>query len=275
MPMHGNELHPEIASEIIAQVRSGDYSRFLAIQLAPRDKRAALYALTAFHCEIAAIVDKVSEPMIGHIRLAWWREALAELLAGAPPRQHPVTLALAPVLANAPNLATDLNAMLDARGAALEDQAFADEPSWLAYLDGTVGALHRAWAWVLDADAALRQQDAIAQQARICATIAALRAIPHMAGRGKLHLPAQLLVAQGLSSLTASDTLNIMVLSLLTPLLAKERHVRLGGALRPLDGAMAIHRYAGNRLLKASGSPYHAKCSKLGHVLAVVYFTYL
>lgn len=275
MAMHGMTFQPEIASEIIAQVRSGDYQRFLAIQLAPREKRAALYALTAFYCEIAAIVGKVSEPMMGHIRLAWWREALAEMATGAPPRQHPVTLVLAPVLADIPSLANDLNAILDARGAALEDQVVADEPAWLAYLDGTVGALHRAWAWVLDAKAAQRQRDAIAQQARICATIAVMRDIPHMAGRGKLPLPAQLLAAHGLSSLNASDALNTMVISQVAPLVAKERHVRLGRALRPLDGVMAIHRYAGNRLLKARGSPYHSKYSRLGNVLAVVYFTYL
>lgn len=273
MRMHGNELQPQIASEIIAQVRELDYVRFLAIQLAPRDKRAALYALTAFYCEISAIADKVSEPMIGHIRLAWWREAVAEMLAGAKPRHHPVKLALAPLLANAPSLADDLNAMLDAAGTELENAVFADEAVWLAHADGSAGALHRAWARVLDETAAQNQQAAIHEQARICAMIEALRSIPRMASRGHMRLPPELLAAHALTSLAPSEALNSMVLSVLSPILAKGGCARLTGALRPLDGLMALQRYVGNRLLKATGNPYQARFSKLGQVWAVVKFT--
>lgn len=270
MRMHGNTLQPEVAFEIIAQVRSGDYKRFLAIQLAPKDKRAALYALTAFHCEIAAIADKVSEPMIGHIRLAWWREAVKEMVSGAKPRHHQVTLALAPVLTDAPELLDALNAMLDARGAELEHAGFADEAAWQAHADGAVGTLHRAWAWVLDADAAQRQQDAIVQQARICAMIAALRAIPHMATRGTMRLPPQALATHALSSLAPSTALNSMVLSALMTILANGRSTCLGGALRPLDGVMSLHRYAGRGLMRGGGNPYQPRLSKLGQVWTIL-----
>ena len=87
--------------DLVEQVRSGDYHRFLAIQLAPCAKRWALYAIVAFHIEIAIIAEIVSEPLIGHIRLAWWREALEEIEAGKLPRSHPVVLALAQVFAQA------------------------------------------------------------------------------------------------------------------------------------------------------------------------------
>lgn len=273
MRMHGNELQPRIASEIIAQVRAGDYARFLAIQLAPRDKRAALYALTAFQCEISAIADKVSESMIGHIRLAWWREAVAEMAAGATPRHHSVTLALAPLLASMPSLADDVDAMLDAVGAELEEAVFTDEAAWLAYADGNAGALHRAWARVLDATAAQNQQDAIRKQARICAMIEALHRIPRMASRGHMRLPPELLAAHGLSSLAPSEALNSMVLSALSPILAKGGCPRLTGALRPLDGVMAVYRQTATRLGRAGGNPYRLRLSKLGQVWAVLKFT--
>jgi phytoene synthase len=260
-------------AEIIAQVRVADYERFLAIQLAPKAKRAALYALTAFHCEMAAICDKVSEAMIGHIRLAWWREAVAEMLAGASPRHHPVTLALAPLLADARGLADDLNAIIDARASELEDVAFADEAAWQAYVEGTVGALHRAWAWVLDEKAAADKAATIRAQADSCALIAALRDIPRMAVRGAVRLPPEPVVAHGLSSLAPSDALNAMVLSVLATHLAKHSHARLGGAMRPLDGILILQRYAGRGLQRSGGNPYLLRLGKLGQVWAILKLT--
>ena len=44
-------------------------------------------ALFALDLEFGAIVASTTEPMIGEIRLAWWREALEGLDAGAVPAQ--------------------------------------------------------------------------------------------------------------------------------------------------------------------------------------------
>lgn len=268
--MHGNELQPEIASEIIAQVRAADYEHFLAIQLAPKDKRAALYALTAFAGEIAAIADKVSEPMIGHIRLAWWREAVAEMVAGATPRQHPVTLALSPVLRTHPELVEDLHAMLHARGVALEEAILTDAAAWTTHAEGMVSALHRAWARVLDARQAAAQASEIQEQANICALIQALREIPRMSALGVTHLPPELLAANAISSLAPSVALNGMVLAALEPLLAADSRTRLRGALRPLDGVLALRCYTGRRLQRVGGNPYLLRLSRLGQVWVIV-----
>lgn len=271
--MHGNKPQPQIATEITTQVRAGDYEHFLAIQLAPKDKRAALYALTAFHCEISAIADKVSEPMMGHIRLAWWREAVAELAVAAPPRQHPVTLALAPVLRTHPELVEDLHAMLHARGAALEEVILADAAAWAMYVEGTVTALHRAWARVLDTRQATAQAADIQEQANICALIQALREIPRMAALGVTHLPPDLLAANAISSLAPSAALNGMVLSALQKLLATDSRTRLRGALRPLDGVLALRYYTGRRLQQVGGNPYRLRLSRLGQVWVIVKLT--
>ena len=42
-------------------------------------------ALIAFNLELATIVDKVKEPLLGEIRLQWWEESLAAMKAGTPP----------------------------------------------------------------------------------------------------------------------------------------------------------------------------------------------
>jgi 15-cis-phytoene synthase len=58
--------------------RSSCYDWYLAALLAPRSKRADLLCLAAFAGEILRIPAVVSEPMMGAIRLQWWRDALSE-----------------------------------------------------------------------------------------------------------------------------------------------------------------------------------------------------
>lgn len=70
----------------------------LAARFAPTDKRPGLWALYAMTREIERIPSSVSEAPLGAIRQQWWREAVAEILEGAPIRAHPVVEALAPVL---------------------------------------------------------------------------------------------------------------------------------------------------------------------------------
>lgn len=61
---------------------------------APAPVRPALFALFALDLELANIVATTTEPMIGEIRLAWWRDALVALDTAPPPAQ-PLLQALA------------------------------------------------------------------------------------------------------------------------------------------------------------------------------------
>jgi len=59
-----------------AELRRGDRDRFLTALFAPADRREALFALYAFNLELARIRESVSQPMLGLIRLQWWRDGL-------------------------------------------------------------------------------------------------------------------------------------------------------------------------------------------------------
>ena len=61
---------------------AADYDRYLSALFAPACRREALFALIAFNHEIARIPEAVSEPMLGRIRLQWWREVLEAVYAG-------------------------------------------------------------------------------------------------------------------------------------------------------------------------------------------------
>ncbi|MCZ2203767.1 phytoene/squalene synthase family protein [Bartonella sp. A05] len=58
-------------------LRATDRDRYISVLFAPKKKRRALAALYAFNVEIARIRESVSDPLIGEIRLRWWRDSIA------------------------------------------------------------------------------------------------------------------------------------------------------------------------------------------------------
>ncbi len=66
-------------------------SRFVADPAARTD----LIALYALDHELTRIPQIVSDPLMGEIRMTWWREGLEEIAQGRPPRSHPVLKAIA------------------------------------------------------------------------------------------------------------------------------------------------------------------------------------
>lgn len=113
------------ASEAIVReaARAGDYDRYLAALLAPRRARRDLIALTAFLGEIARIPALVSEPMMGEVRLQWWRDALQTVAAGGR-TGNPVADALGPVIVRQALPAALITSVIDARASDLGPDRF-------------------------------------------------------------------------------------------------------------------------------------------------------
>ena len=78
------------------QVRTFDRDRFLCALFAPAERREDLFAVLALDVELRRIAGVVSEPLVGQMRMQWWREAVAGAFAGDAPA-HPVVEALAAV----------------------------------------------------------------------------------------------------------------------------------------------------------------------------------
>jgi phytoene synthase len=90
----GNAVTPdEYCQQKAAQSGSSFYYSFLFL---PAPRRRAITALYAFCREVDDIVDECTDAGLAHTKLAWWRQELARLYAGAP--QHPVARALAPAI---------------------------------------------------------------------------------------------------------------------------------------------------------------------------------
>lgn len=133
--------------DIDAIVRRTDPDHWLATRfVADPAARADLLALYAYNQELARVAFAVSDPLMGEIRLTWWREAMDEIALGRPPRRHPVVLALAGSGLSHQALAD----LTEGRFADLEAEPFADPDAVLAYVDATAGAIATLAARRLD-----------------------------------------------------------------------------------------------------------------------------
>jgi len=151
-------------------VRKHDPDRYFSALFAPADTWPLLFALYAFNHELAHIGESVREPMIGEIRLQWWREALEGARAGRP-RNHDVVRAMGATVA-AVSLPDNLfEAMIDARQFDLMSGTFGDDEKRDAYLDATSGNLMRLAARVLGAS---DRHDDLAHDAGIAYGLAGL-----------------------------------------------------------------------------------------------------
>ena len=133
---------PSDPSAVARLAEEGDPERFLFAQLAPAQRREALFALIAFNCELAKIPVSVSEPMLGEIRLAWWREALDDLFEKGVARRHEVMEALAATLGAADWDRDLLTRMVEARRFSLEGLPIDPEEAG-DFIAETAGAYQR------------------------------------------------------------------------------------------------------------------------------------
>ncbi len=151
------EAAPAAAETLDARIRRLDPDRWLASRfISDPTCRATVVAVYALNDELARVAESVSNPLAGEIRLAWWRERIEAIAAGAPPPGQPVLQALAPAIAAGVLPPTLLDALVEARHAELEPTPFADDAALARYLDGTAGAVMGLAARVLDPEAPLR-----------------------------------------------------------------------------------------------------------------------
>ncbi len=173
----------------------GDPDRTLAALFAPA--RAALLALIAFNVELARIGEQVSEPTLGEIRLAWWREALSRAAQGESTGQ-PVADAIDALLRAHPPLRPTLERLIDARRFDVAVKIMPDEEALKAYIGDTAGAMFRAAAALLGAEGEGVHTAAGAGGLAYGLT-GLMRALPIHAAQGRVDLPADRLRRHGTS----------------------------------------------------------------------------
>ncbi|MBI1779007.1 MAG: squalene/phytoene synthase family protein [Proteobacteria bacterium] len=243
-------------------VRRYDRDRYLASLFAPTAERQALFALYAFNVEVAKTREVVREPMLGGIRLQWWREAIEEIYAGRPPRQHEVILPLAQAIRRHGLPAEAFYRLLDAREQDLEAEPPADLVALRAYAEGTSSSLVGLALTVLGAGEAAALE--IARQVGIAyALVGLLRAVPFHARAQRLYLPRVMLEEFSVNTQQLFDLKPSNGLPELTRRLAEEARSLLAEARAQ---HRAIPRAAVPALLPAVATDlYLRRLARVGH----------
>jgi 15-cis-phytoene synthase len=172
-----------------ALVREADKDRFLASLFAPAGRRPHLYALHAFHIEIARVGQMVREVLAGEIRLQWWRDALAGEARGEP-AGNPVAAALLDTVARCDLQRDALETLIDAHARDLYGEPFATLAELETYGRQTAAAAFALAAQVLDANA----NTVDAASAGIAYALAGfLQTFAREAARGRVFIPLDVL----------------------------------------------------------------------------------
>lgn len=178
------------------QVRLYDPDRYLCDLFAPVDRRGDLLALHAFNLEAAMVRERAREPIIGQMRLQWWREAIAEMSEGRV-REHPVAHALAAAIMRHHLEIADFERLLTSREQDLDDSPPASIDDLIDYAEGTSSTLVRLGLQVLGAQSC--EARACARDVGIAwALVGLLRAVPHHARQRRIRLPGDLCRRAGL-----------------------------------------------------------------------------
>ena len=183
-------------SPIGAIVRRHDPDRYQTVLFAPARCREGLFALYAFNYEVARVRESVTQPMLGQIRLQWWREVIEAAYAGTASRRHPVVEPLAAVIVERALSRGHFDRLIDAREVDLADQPPATLAALEDYCAATSSGLIQLALGVLGVDS--RAADGTARGIGIAyALCGLLRAMRLHAGAGRCYVPADVAGAAG------------------------------------------------------------------------------
>lgn len=184
-------------SPLARLVRQHDHDRFLTALFAPEARREDLLALYAFNYEIAKTREVVSEPVLGQIRLQWWRETVDAIYTGGAVRPHETAAPLAAAIRGRGLSRAHVDALIAARDFDLGGEAPESLAALEIYAEGS--SAHLVWL----ALEVLGERGAAAMAVGRAVGLAyamtgLLRALPFHARAKRLYLPRDLCAEAGL-----------------------------------------------------------------------------
>lgn len=178
-------------------VRRNDKDRWLAALFVPAELRPHIYALYAFSLEVARVGETVTQPLLGEIRLQWWRDAIEGINPGEA-KASPVAAALLETMAQFDLPKPPLLKLIDARlardiyGDPIESAAALE-----SYLEATSANLFRLTMLVLGGKEAAAGFGAAGHAGIAYGLTGLLRALPWHRSRGQIFVPTEILAKHG------------------------------------------------------------------------------
>ena len=172
---------------------SSFYYSFLFL---PAEKRRAITAFYAFCREVDDVADEASDLDVARAKLAWWRTEVADLMAGHP--SHPVTKALAPLVAPMGIDGARMNEIIDGMEMDLVRHRYADFAELRLYCHRAAGVVGQLSAGIFGYRhaATLEYAEELGLAFQLTNII---RDVGEDARRGRVYLPADELARHGLT----------------------------------------------------------------------------
>lgn len=217
-------------------VKKHDYERYLCCLLANERVRHRLFVIYAFNNEIAKIKDVISEPMAGHIRLQWWRDAIEEIYIRPPVKhRHEVVEALYQVICEADIPKELFDNLIDAREADIEFVTPENIEDLKNYAIGTSSKLF--YLLMASVGVSCSKAKEAAYFAGIAyALIGIMRAMKYNAYNGRVMFPFDLMQKEGVTAEDVSEGVAIEKTKAITIALCaeaesslQEMHILMGG----------------------------------------------
>jgi len=197
--------YPEAMAEVKARVNASRTSFHAGMNLLPKARREAMYALYAFCREVDDIADDGATAEERQRDLQKWRERIAELFQGNA--GDPITAALAPAVQRFGLIEKDFQDIIDGMamdaGTAIRAP---DLPTLDLYCDRVASAVGRVSVRIFG-DASHDAMDVSHHLGRAFQLTNILRDLTEDAARGRLYLPEELLTRYGIASRVPNDVL--------------------------------------------------------------------
>ena len=180
-----------------AKAAQSGSSFYYSFRFLPPERRRALTALYAFCREVDDVVDEVADPAVVRLKLAWWRNEIAAVFGGRP--QHPVALALAPVV-SAFNLREEhFQAVIDGMTMDLDQNRYLDFATLERYCHRVAGVVGLMSAEIFGyRDPATRDY---ARELGVAFQLTnIIRDVGEDAARGRIYLPQDELERYGVTA---------------------------------------------------------------------------
>ena len=146
-------------------------------------------ALYAFNLEIASVRERVSEALLGQMRLQWWRDTIEQIFDGTT-RNHSVVLELAWAITAFDLSRNALERLIEGRMFDLEDQPPEDSGALTVYASATSGQLAALAASICGQPDSASSADALGTSWGMTGL---LRALPYQAAQRRVYLPQDIL----------------------------------------------------------------------------------
>ncbi|AEQ51485.1 phytoene/squalene synthase family protein [Pelagibacterium halotolerans] len=265
------------------QLRELDRDRYAASLVIPAQYRAAVQSVFAFSAEIAAIRERVSEPVPGEIRLQWWVDAIEGEGHGAI-ASNPVADALFRTLERHELPSGPLLRLLAARRFDLYHDPMPDIGQFEGYAGETVSVLYQYAAMILAGGPVDQAADAAGHLGVAQALAGHVRAFGYNASRGQLFLPLALFAAHGVREAdiyAGKDSEGLRAALAQAGELAqghadKAAHAvaELDGSIKPAFASLALVRADIRALARQANQPFTARPapSAFGRLWSVIWW---